>query len=135
MPTLFTRIIQGQIPCEKIFENDRWIAFLDIRPVVEGHTLLVPKLEVDYVFDLPDDLLSEMLVTARPIAAALKSIVPCTRVGLMVVGVDVPHVHLHLMPINGGGDMDFKNSRPADAATLRGLGERIRSALASRPGP
>ncbi len=129
MPTIFTRIIQGQIPCEKIFENDRWIAFLDIRPVVTGHALLVPKLEVDYLFDLPDDLLSEMLLTARPVAAAIQKVVPCARIGLMVVGVDVPHVHLHLMPINGGGEMDFKNARPADPAALRDLGTRIRAAL------
>lgn len=129
MPSIFTRIIQGQIPCEKIFENDRWIAFLDIRPVVPGHALLVSKLEVDYIFDLPDELLSEMLVTARPVAAAIKKVVPCTRIGLMVVGVDVPHVHLHLMPITGGGEMDFKNARPADPATLRDLGARIRAAF------
>ena len=129
MPSIFTRIIQGQIPCEKIFENDRWIAFLDIRPVVTGHALLVPKLEVDYLFDLPDDLLSEMLLTARPVAAAIQKVVSCARIGLMVVGVDVPHVHLHLMPINGGGEMDFKNARPADPAALRDLGARIRAAM------
>ncbi len=129
MPSIFTRIIQGQIPCEKIFENDRWIAFLDIRPVVTGHALLVPKLEVDYLFDLPDDLLSEMLLTVRPVAAAIQKVVPCARIGLMVVGVDVPHVHLHLMPINGGGEMDFKNAHPAEPAALRDLGARIRAAM------
>ena len=89
----------------------------------------VPKLEVDYLFDLPDDLLSEMLLTARPVAAAIQKVVPCARIGLMVVGVDVPHVHLHLMPINGGGEMDFKNARPADPAALRDLGARIRAAM------
>ncbi|MFO1530357.1 MAG: HIT family protein [Kiritimatiellia bacterium] len=129
MPSIFTRIIQGRIPCEKIFENDRWISFLDIRPVMTGHALLVPKLEVDYLFDLPDDLLAEMLATARPVAAAIQKVVPCARIGLMVAGVDVPHVHLHLMPITGGGEMDFNNARPADPARLRELAGKIRAAF------
>lgn len=129
MPTLFTKIIQGEIPCCKIFEDDHYFAFLDIRPIAPGHTLLIPKLEVDYIFDLPEDVLGGLLTAARPIARAIEKVVPCARIGLMVAGLEVPHTHLHLVPMQGIGDLNFANARPADPAELQQLAGDIRAAM------
>jgi histidine triad (HIT) family protein len=129
MSSIFSRIIRGDIPCARIYEDERFFAFLDIRPIHEGHTLLVPKQETDYLFDLPEDLLTAMLPVARPIARALQACVPCLRVGLVVAGLEVPHCHLHLIPMESIGDLDFKNARPADPAALQALAVRIRSQL------
>ncbi len=105
--SIFSKIIKGEIPCYKIAENDQFLAFLDIFPMVPGHTLVIPKTEIDKFFDLPDELLSQMLVFAKPIAKAMEKIFPCDRVGLSVLGLEVPHAHLHLVPINGSDDLNF----------------------------
>jgi histidine triad (HIT) family protein len=105
--TIFSKIIAGEIPAYKIAENDRFFAFLDIFPLREGHTLVVPKIEVDQFFDMADSYLSEILVFARPIAKAIEKAFPCDRCGLSVVGLEVPHAHLHLVPIDSSDDLNF----------------------------
>ena len=109
--TIFSKIIQGDIPAYKIAENDLFIAFLDIFPLQKGHVLVVPKIEVDKVFDLPDNYLSELLVFAKPIAKAIEDSFPCNRIGMVTVGLEVPHAHLHLIPINQAEDLDFSNPK------------------------
>lgn len=106
--TIFTKIIQGDIPCYKVAENDRFFAFLDIRPMAKGHTLIVPKLEEDYLFNLPDDLLADMMVFAKKVAVAIREVVPCKRVGVAVLGMEVPHAHIHLVPLNKESDLSFQ---------------------------
>lgn len=105
--TIFSKIIQGQVPSYKIAENDRFYAFLDIAPLVIGHTLVVPKLEIDRMFDLPPDYLGELLVFARPIARAIEEAFDCNRCGISVIGLEVPHAHMHLIPINSADDLNF----------------------------
>ena len=105
--TIFSKIIAGEIPAYKIAENDKFFAFLDISPLREGHTLIVPKLEIDQLFDLPKDYLAEMLVFAQPIAKAIEKAFDCNRCGLSVVGLEVPHAHLHLVPIDSADDLNF----------------------------
>jgi len=105
--TLFSKIIAGEIPSYKIAENDRFFAFLDIFPLRHGHTLVVPKLEVDRFFDVPDEYLSDMLLFAKPIALAIEQSFDCNRCGLAVVGLEIPHAHLHLVPIDGADDLNF----------------------------
>lgn len=111
MATIFSKIIKGEIPCYKIAENDNFFAFLDIRPMAKGHVLVIPKHETDYLFDLDDDVLSEMIVYSKKIAKAIQKVVPCKRIGLMVIGMEVPHAHIHLIPINAEGDMNLSNPR------------------------
>ena len=108
MATIFSRIIHGEIPCYKIAENDKFFAFLDINPVSKGHTLVVPKKEVDYIFTLDDEELGEMMVFAKKVSAAIEKAMPCKRIGVAVIGLEVPHAHIHLIPIVEEGDMDFK---------------------------
>lgn len=129
MSTIFTRIINGEIPCHKILENDQFLAFLDVRPVAAGHTLVIPKQEIDHFFDMGDGLLQEVLLFARPIVRALESVVPCEKVGLMVAGLEVPHAHLHLVPILQVCDLSFSHAKDADQADLAALAERVRLAL------
>lgn len=107
--TIFSKIISGDIPCYKVAENDRFFAFLDINPVNWGHTLVVPKREEDYIFDLSDEELAQMSVFAKKVAKALKKAVPCRKVGVTVLGLEVPHAHIHLVPLQKEGDMDFSN--------------------------
>lgn len=109
--TLFTKIIQGEIPCYKIAESELFFAFLDIFPLQKGHTLIVPKTEVDKIFDLPDAFLSELLLFAKPIAKAIEASFDCNRVGMVTVGLEVPHAHLHLIPINTAADMEFSQPK------------------------
>jgi histidine triad (HIT) family protein len=109
--TLFSKIINGEIPSYKIAENERFFAFLDIFPLREGHTLVVPKLEVDRFFDLPDDYLAQMLLFARPIALAIERAFDCNRCGLAVIGLEVPHAHLHLVPIDDADDLNFTRGK------------------------
>ena len=111
MATIFSKIIAGDIPSYKIAENDKFYAFLDINPMAKGHTLVVPKQEIDYIFDLDDVLLGDMVIFAKRVAAAIKKAVPCNRVGLMVIGLEVPHAHIHLVPIIKEGDMNLSNSK------------------------
>ena len=109
--TIFSKIIAGEIPGYKIAENEKFAAFLDAFPLREGHTLVVPKLEVDNMFDLPEDYLSELLVFAQPIAKAIEKAFDCNRCGISVVGLEVPHAHVHLIPINSANDLNFNQSK------------------------
>ena len=109
--TIFSKIIQGEIPSYKIAENELFFAFLDIFPLQKGHVLVVPKIEVDKVFELPDNYLSQILVFAKPIAAAIAASFPCDRVSMVTVGLEVPHAHLHLIPINQADDLNFANPK------------------------
>ena len=109
--TIFSKIIQGDIPAYKIAENELFFAFLDIFPLQKGHVLVVPKIEVDKVFDLPDNYLSQILVFAKPIAEAIAASFPCDRVSMVTVGLEVPHAHLHLIPINQADDLNFANPK------------------------
>jgi histidine triad (HIT) family protein len=109
--TLFSKIINGDIPSYKIAESEKFYAFLDIFPLQKGHTLIVPKIEVDKIFELPDTYLSELLLFAKPIAAAIEKSFPCNRVGMVTVGLEVPHAHIHLIPINAAADMEFSQPK------------------------
>ena len=108
MATIFSRIVKGEIPCYKIAENDQFFAFMDINPVAKGHTLVIPKRETDYIFSLDDEELAEMMVFAKKVAHAIEKAVPCKRIAVDVIGLEVPHAHIHLIPISQEGDMDFK---------------------------
>ncbi len=129
MPTLFTRIVQGEIPCHRIAEDDRFFAFMDIRPINPGHVLVIPRREVAYLFDLPGEELGALMQFAQPIAKAIESVVPCERIGVLVAGLEVPHAHLHLVPITGEGELTFARARPADQDELAELAAKIRQAL------
>ena len=109
--TIFSKIIKGEIPCNKIAESDKFIAFLDIEPIVTGHVLVVPKLEINKIFDVPDDYLAEMPVFAKPIAKAIEKVFDCKRCGISVIGIEVPHAHMHLVPINSASDLNFTRSK------------------------
>jgi histidine triad (HIT) family protein len=111
MATIFTKIINGEIPCYKIAENESYFAFLDINPLRAGHTLVVPKRETDYIFDLEDNYLAGMLVFSKKIAAAMKSVIPCNRIGIAVLGLEVPHAHIHLVPMDTMEDINFRNPK------------------------
>ena len=111
MASVFTRIIQGEIPCHKIAENDKFIAFLDITPVAKGHTLVVPKMEVDHFFDMNSDLLAEINLFAKDVAAKLQRTIPCRRIGVAIIGLEVPHAHVHLIPLNTMADINFSAER------------------------
>jgi len=109
--TIFSKIIAGQIPSYKVAENEKFFAFLDIQPMVKGHTLVVPKIEIDKLFDLSDDYLGEMLVFAKPIARAIERAFDCNRCGISVIGLEVPHAHMHLIPIKSADDLNFTRSK------------------------
>jgi histidine triad (HIT) family protein len=111
MATIFSKIVSGEIPCYKIAENDKFLAFLDINPLAEGHTLVIPKQETDYIFDLDDVLLAEINVFAKKVAKAIEKSVECKRIGTAVIGLEVPHAHIHLVPINSIGDLNFANPK------------------------
>ncbi len=109
--TIFSRIIAGEIPCYKIAEDENYFAFLDIRPLTKGHTLVIPKQEEDYIFGLDDATLSGLMLFAKKVAKAIENAVPCARVGVAVIGLEVPHAHIHLIPINEESDMNFRNPK------------------------
>lgn len=111
MATIFSRIISGEIPCYKIAENEKFFSFLDINPLAKGHVLVVPKKETDYLFDLNDSDLSEIMVFAKHIARAMEKAVPCKRIGVAVIGLEVPHAHIHLVPLNSMDDINFSNPK------------------------
>ena len=111
MASIFSRIIAGEIPCYKVAENDRFFAFLDINPLAKGHTLVVPKQEVDYIFDLADEDLAAMHVFAKQVSRSIAKAIPCKRVGVAVLGLEVPHAHIHLVPLNKESDMIFSNPK------------------------
>ena len=130
MATIFSKIIAGEIPSYKILENDRFYAFLDINPLAKGHTLVIPKVETDYLFDLDDDLLGDMMVFARKVALAIDQTMVCKRVGVAVLGLEVPHAHIHLIPINDLHDIEF--SRPKlkfSEEEFRMIAEKISAAI------
>lgn len=111
MASIFSKIVKGEIPSYKIAETDDFYAFLDIYPIAKGHTLVIPKMEVDYIFDLPDDLYLGLHVFAKEIARAMKAAIPCNRIGTTVIGLEVPHAHIHLVPINAIGDLSFSKRK------------------------
>jgi len=126
MASIFSKIIAGEIPCHKIAENDHFLAFLDISPIKEGHVLVVPKTEVDKIFDVDDQLLSEWLVFAKPIAKAIEKAFPCKRCGMSVIGIEVPHAHMHLVPINSANDLNFTRPQlPVSTESLKEAQEKI----------
>lgn len=122
MASIFTRIVNGEIPCHKIAETEEYFAFLDIRPMAKGHTLVIPKKEVDYIFDLEDAQLTGLHLFAKKVAKALESVVPCKRIGIAVIGIEVPHVHIHLIPLNSLQDITFTKApvevSPAEMAEI-----------------
>ena len=126
MSTIFSKIVRGEIPSYKIAEDERYYAFLDIHPLAKGHTLVIPKQETDYLFDLEDDLLAGMMVFSKKVARAIEKVVPCRRIGVAVLGLEVPHAHIHLIPINSEADISF--SRPKlklSDGEFRELAEKI----------
>ena len=126
MTTLFTKIVKGEIPCHKIMEDDEFLAFLDIRPINPGHTLVIPKKEVDYIFDVDNRTLNGLMIFAKKVAKSIQKAVTCKRIGMMVAGLEVPHCHLHLIPINRVLDLNFANSKQVSDQELAAMAERIR---------
>ena len=129
MASIFTKIVRGEIPCHKLAEDDRFLAFLDVRPIRPGHALVIPKEEIDQYFDLDDEAVGDIMRFAKPIAQAIKRVVPCQRIGIAVVGLEVPHAHVHLIPLDTMADMDFGRARPAEADQLADLADQIRQRL------
>jgi histidine triad (HIT) family protein len=128
MATLFTRIVNGEIPCHKVDENEKFLAFLDIMPLRKGHVLVIPKVEIDYIFDLDDVLLGEMIIFSKQVAAKIKKVIPCKKIGVSVIGLEVPHAHIHLIPMNSVSDMDFsKPKMTLEAAELAQIATQIAS--------
>ncbi|MGM9506693.1 HIT family protein [Larkinella sp. GY13] len=129
MASIFSRIVSGEIPAYKIAETDDYLAFLDVFPTVKGHTLVIPKKEVDYLFDLDDELYLGLMKFAKQIAPAIEKAVPCQRIGVAVVGLEVPHAHVHLIPINSMADMNFNNKLKVSPEEFSEIAARIRSFL------
>lgn len=121
MSTIFTKIIEGEIPSYKIAENDKFLAFLDINPLVKGHTLVIPKIEIDYIFDIEDTVLGEMMVFAKKVALKIEKAMPCERIGVSIIGLEVPHAHIHLVPMNSANDVNF--TRPKLSLTKEEMEE------------
>lgn len=131
MASIFTRIINGEIPCYRVAEDDRYIAFLDVRPLKPGHTLVVPKKEVDYIFDMDENALAGMMLFAQKVAKAMKEVIDCKRIGVAVIGLEVPHAHIHLVPLTREGDLLFTNPRVAlspeeNEKLAKEIGARVR---------
>ncbi len=127
MATLFSRIAAGEIPSYKVAEDDRFFAFLDINPVQPGHTLVIPKKEIDYIFDLSEDEYSDLQRFAHRVAQAVKAAVPCRKIGVAVIGLEVPHAHIHLIPITNEGDMDFNKKKTLPAEEMQAIAEKIKA--------
>ena len=128
MATIFSKIIAGEIPSYKIAEDDRFYAFLDINPLVKGHTLVIPKIEESYIFNLDDETLGDLMIFAKRVARAVEESIPCLRIGVTVIGLEVPHTHIHLVPLNKEGDMNFRNQKlTLPAEEMQELTEKIRS--------
>ena len=111
MASIFTKIVNGDIPCHKVDENDEFLAFLDIMPLRKGHVLVIPKVETDYIFDIEDDVLGRMMIFSKSVAKKIEKVFPCNRIGVIVIGLEVPHAHIHLIPINSIADMDFSQEK------------------------
>ncbi len=132
MASIFSKIISGEIPCYKVAETEKCLAFLDIRPVVYGHTLVIPKIEIDYYFDMADNDLTELNLFAKKVAKVLDKEIDCRRVGVMIAGLEVPHAHIHLIPINAISDLSFTNERPVFTADeMRQLADRLAKSFQS----
>jgi histidine triad (HIT) family protein len=130
MDSIFTKIVKGEIPSYRIAEDENYFAFLDIHPLAVGHTLVIPKKQVDYLFDVEDELLGGMMVFAKRIARAIEKVVPCQRIGIAVIGLEVPHAHIHLVPLNSLYDIDFKKPKlDLSKEEFEKLTARIREAL------
>ncbi len=130
MASIFTKIINGEIPCHKIAENEHYLAFLDIFPLVKGHTLVIPKIEVDYIFDLEDDVLGGLTIFSKTVAKAVEKACPCARVGIVVAGLEVPHAHVHLLPMNNMQDMNFVRPKlELSTEELKEIAEKIKKEL------
>lgn len=130
MASIFTRIVNGEIPCYKVAETDDFLAFLDVNPIAKGHVLCIPKKEVDYIFDLDDELFQGLHLFAKKVANGLKKVCPCIKVGVAVVGIDVPHAHIHLVPLNAVGDLDFSKPRvELTPEEMKSLAESIAKAI------
>ena len=129
MASLFTKIINRELPAHILAEDDNYLAFLDIRPINTGHSLVIPKLEVDRFFDLPDDILSNMMPFSKKISQALEAVIPCNRVGVIVAGLEVPHAHLHLIPFDGIEELSFSYAKPASDDTLAKLAVKIKKEI------
>lgn len=127
MSSIFSKIINGEIPSYKVAEDDRFFAFLDIRPLQKGHVLVVPKVEVDYIFDLDDTTLSGLMLFSKRVAKAIEASIPCERIGVAVIGLEVPHCHVHLAPINSIHDMNFAKVKEIPAEEMQEIAEAIRS--------
>jgi histidine triad (HIT) family protein len=130
MPTIFSKIVAGEIPCYKVAEDDHFLAFLDISPLKEGHTLVIPKIEVDYIFDMDDQELGAMMVFAKKVAHAIGKVIPCEKVGVTVIGLEVPHAHIHLIPLESISDINFakpKLSLPKEV--MQDLASKISAAV------
>lgn len=128
MASLFTKIVRGEIPCHKIAEDEKFFAFLDVFPLVPGHVLVVPKKETDYIFDIEDADLAEMIVFAKQVAKILKAAMPCKRIGVAVIGLEVPHAHIHLVPMNTADDLNFTRPKLSPSQEeLRVVAEKIRA--------
>ncbi len=126
MATIFTKIVQGEIPCYKVAESDRYFAFLDINPMTKGHTLVIPKVENDYIFDLDDDTYSGLMMFAKQVAQAIEKAIPCQRIGVAIMGMEVPHTHVHLIPINKESDMVISNPKlQLEADEMQKIAEEI----------
>lgn len=126
MPSIFTRIVNGEIPAYKIAETADYLAFLDVRPQAKGHTLCIPKREIDYIFDMEDDMLAGLMVFAKKVAKAVEKVVPCKRIGIAVIGLEVPHAHVHLIPLNSISDLSFgKEPLAMSADEMRDLAAKI----------
>ena len=126
MPSLFTKIVKGEIPCHKILEDEKYLAFLDLRPINPGHTLVITKKEIDYVFDVEDELLGGVMIFAKKVAKMIQKEIKCKKIGIMVAGLEVPHVHVHLVPIHDVLDLNFARAKPTPHEELAKVAEKIR---------
>lgn len=129
MASIFSKIVAGEIPCYRVAETDRCLAFLDVNPIVRGHVLCIPKQEVDYIFDLDDELFTELHLFARRVARGLKKVCPCIKVGEAVVGIDVPHAHIHLVPLNKPGDLNFSTHVSMTSEEMTALAAQIAASI------
>ncbi len=130
MPTLFTRIVKGELPCHKILEDEKYFAFLEIRPLKPGHALVIPKATIDYFFDLDNAQMSGLLVFSKKVAAAIKKTVTCEKIAVVVYGLQVRHAHIHLIPVDGTpGELDFRNQKDASVEALALMAEKIKARL------
>jgi histidine triad (HIT) family protein len=129
MPTIFTKIINGEIPCHKVAEDENYLAFLDIRPINPGHTLVIPKKEVDYIFDVDDATLAGLMLFSKKVAKAIRKVADCKKVGIMVAGLEVPHCHIHLIPIHRIPDLNFANAKAASPEELAAMAQKIKGQI------